>query len=119
MKFKNEGSHNDVISIIGPGVEINGIINSQGSIRVDGFIKGDIIADGDVVIGDTGEILGTVKGKNITMGGKITGAVTSEDKLVLESSAVLSGDLVAKSLTIESGAKFDGKSTMTEIPQPE
>lgn len=113
MKLKNNTKHNDVISLIGPGVEIEGEIKSQGSIRIDGYVKGDVLAEGDVVIGDSGEIYGTIKGKNITMGGKVSGALASDDKLVLEANAELNGDLISKILVIEAGAKFDGKSSMT------
>ncbi|MBD3409580.1 MAG: polymer-forming cytoskeletal protein [Ignavibacteriales bacterium] len=112
--MKNQGKHEDVISIIGPGVEINGVVNSQGSMRIDGYIKGDITAKGDVVIGDTGETVGAIRGKSVTLAGRVTGEVFCEDKLTLEANSTLQGDLVAKTLVIEAGAKFDGKSSMSD-----
>lgn len=105
---------NDVISLIGSGVKIEGVLTSEGSIRIDGFIKGDVKSNGDVVVGDTGEVTGSVSGKNVTVGGKVNGRVEAQDRMLLESSAELQGDLYTRTLVVEGGAKFDGQSQMSE-----
>jgi len=102
----------DDLTIISKGVNIEGKVISNGNVRLDGKIKGDLIVSGDLTCGDTSEVAGTVKSENIVLNGKMEGTMTSKNKLTLKSKAVLVGDLFAKVLIIEEGAKFEGKSSM-------
>ncbi|MDR3626881.1 MAG: polymer-forming cytoskeletal protein, partial [Ignavibacteriaceae bacterium] len=97
MKNNNNTSiAKDSVTIISEGVKLDGNLNSKGNIRIDGIINGDVRADGNITIGEHGEITGEVKAQVITVGGKITGTAVANEKIVLESSANLKGDLVTK-----------------------
>ena len=102
------------VTIIGTGVVIEGKISSTGDVRIDGNVKGDIKANGNVTVGESGEVDGQINADVITLGGKVTGSINAKDKLVLESKAALKGDIITKILVVEAGAKFDGKSSMGE-----
>ena len=65
-------------------------------------------------MGNSAEIKGEVTAKNMTASGKVEGILKIEDKLTLESTCVIKGDIITKILVIEEGAKFDGKSSMTQ-----
>ncbi|MGQ9798614.1 MAG: bactofilin family protein [Ignavibacterium sp.] len=114
MKTKYYGSNMDEVTIISSGVVIEGKVNSNGNIRVDGTIKGDIIAQGNLTIGESGNIQGQIVGDIVTIGGKVEGSVSAKDKLVLESKSVLKGDITTKILVVEAGAVFEGRSSMSE-----
>lgn len=114
MKYKNDNIGKDEVTIIGAGVVLEGKLSSNGNIRVDGAINGDITANGNVTIGETGEITGEVTAEVISIGGKVIGSINSREKVVLESKAVLKGDIVTKILVIEAGAIFDGSSKMSD-----
>ena len=114
MKYKNESIGKDEVTIIGAGVVLEGKLSSNGNIRIDGAINGDIIANGSVTVGETGEITGEIKAEVISIGGKVTGSINSKEKAVLESKAVLKGDIVTKILVVEAGAIFDGSSKMSD-----
>jgi cytoskeletal protein CcmA (bactofilin family) len=111
MKIKSEPGR-DEVTIISTGVILEGKLQSSGDVRVDGTIKGDIQAEGNITIGEHGVVNGEVNGGNVTIGGKIYGGVKAKEKLVLESKSVLKGDLNTKILIIEAGAKFEGSSHM-------
>lgn len=113
MKSKNNGINMDDVTIISNGVSIEGKINSKGNIRIDGNIQGDVSAQGNLTIGESGYVKGNINGNNINIGGKVDGTVTAKDKIILESKSVLKGDLITKILVVESGAIFDGKSSMS------
>ena len=100
------------ITIISNGVKIEGKVTSMGSLRVDGSLMGDLSADGNVTVGEQGDINGEITANMVTIGGKVTGTVKAKEKLVLESKCSLKGDILTKVLVIEAGAKFDGKSSM-------
>jgi cytoskeletal protein CcmA (bactofilin family) len=112
LKTKTINGDSEDITIISNGVKVDGTISSDGSIRLDGIIKGDIICDGNVTIGEQGEVYGKVNGLSITIGGKVEGVINAKEKLMLESKANLKGDVFTKILVVESGARFDGKSNM-------
>ncbi len=105
------------VTIIGTGVVIEGKLSSSGDVRIDGNVKGDIKASGNVTVGESGEVDGQINADIITLGGKVTGSVNAKDKLVLESKAALKGDIITKILVVEAGAKFDGKSSMGDIKE--
>ena len=114
MKYKNENIGKDEVTIIGAGVILEGKLSSNGNIRVDGAINGDITANGSVTVGETGEITGEIKAEVISIGGRVTGSINSKEKAVLESKAVLKGDIITKILVVEAGAIFDGSSKMSD-----
>ncbi|HKI78930.1 MAG TPA: polymer-forming cytoskeletal protein [Ignavibacteriaceae bacterium] len=112
MKNKITTPDNNEVTIISSGVSIEGTLSSNGNVRIDGIIEGDVKAHGNITIGNHGQIKGQVIADNIEVGGKILGTVQAKEKLVLEANSVLKGDIITKILIIASGAKFEGTSKM-------
>ena len=115
LKAKPMNGNTEDITIISNGVKIEGKVESTGSIRVDGTLKGDLIAKGNVTVGEQGDINGEITANIVTIGGKVVGTVNAKEKLVLETKCVLKGDIITKVLVIEAGAKFYGKSNMGDV----
>jgi cytoskeletal protein CcmA (bactofilin family) len=105
------------VSILSADVILEGKLKSDGSLRIDGKVNGDIEVKGSLTIGETAEINGNIKGANINLSGKVEGTVTADEKVVLEGSSKLTGDIFAKRLVISEGAVFDGKSSMSRQSQ--
>ena len=108
---KNDSSSGS-INLIGAGTVINGEINSNGDIRIDGSVTGKVTSKGKVVIGSTGVIDGEVFCQNSDVSGKIKGNITVAEVLSLKASANVNGDIVASKLSIEPGANFMGSCSM-------
>jgi cytoskeletal protein CcmA (bactofilin family) len=106
------------LNLIGHGTTIEGKVRSQGSVRVDGRIVGEISAYEGVSIGGSGEVDGNVTAKNITVGGKVRGNLNAQEKLVFLSQAVVQGDIRASRLVVDEGAMFDGKCSMAPAAKP-
>ena len=87
MKTKPMNGNTEDITIISNGVKIEGKVNSSGSIRIDGKIQGDLTAQGNVTVGEQGDINGQIVANGITIGGKVVGTVNAKDKLVPTSPA--------------------------------
>lgn len=109
---KNNNSSSVDVSILSSGVKIEGKLYSEGNMRIDGKVFGDVTVNGNLTLGDSSIVEGEVKAMNITLSGSINGTVEANEKVILESGSSLVGDLTAKILVIEEGAKFDGKSNM-------
>jgi len=103
----------EAFSVIGTGTVITGNIKTDGMIRVDGKVVGNLVTLGDAAVGLTGIIEGSLDARNITVAGKVMGTITAMQKLVLESKSVLKGDLRTARLVVDEGAVFDGRSAMT------
>jgi len=102
-------SKSEETTIISRGVKIEGKIISSGNIRIDGEIQGDIFSESNVTIGQGAKVKGQINANVITIGGKVSGIVRAKDKLILDYKSYLKGDIFAKILVIDEGAKFDGK----------
>jgi len=107
------------VSIISSGVKILGDLTSEGNVRIDGIVNGNISINGNLTAGELSELKGEIKAKNITMSGKIFGKVLAQEKLKLESKSFLKGDIITKYLIIEEGAVFEGNSHMNSPNLPE
>ncbi|MCX7984906.1 MAG: polymer-forming cytoskeletal protein [Bacteroidetes bacterium] len=107
------------VNLIGAGTVVEGKIRSQGSIRIDGKVLGDILANEAVAIGLSGEVEGNITAKNVTVGGKVRGTITAAEKVVFEGKSVIRGDVRATRLVVDEGSIFDGKIAMAEKSQQE
>lgn len=117
MAFKAKDSDNETheLNFIGAGTYLEGNIETKGSLRVDGKVKGIVRSGDTLTVGSSGEIVGEVYVKNAIVGGKIEGNVHIEQKLVLESTSSLTGNLKTSKLIIDEGAFFSGKSQMGAV----
>jgi cytoskeletal protein CcmA (bactofilin family) len=104
---------NNTINLIGAGTDIKGDIESTGDIRIDGTLKGNLRTRGKVVIGNTGLIKGEVVCKNSDVEGKVEGKINVQELLSLKATSSILGDISARRLAIEPGAKFTGNCNMS------
>jgi cytoskeletal protein CcmA (bactofilin family) len=118
VKNNNINIVKDSVTIIGEGVKLDGKLISKGNVRIDGIISGDIHAEGNITVGVHGEIIGEIKAQVVIIGGKIDGTVDANEKIILESTSKMKGDLITKILVVEEGAVFDGKSAMNSKDIP-
>ena len=108
----------NTINLLGAGTEIVGNITSNSDIRIDGSLSGNLKTKGKVVIGETGSVLGEIHCKNADVDGSIEGKIVVSELLSLKAPSNIKGDIVAKKLAIEPGAKFTGNCKMsTDMPQ--
>lgn len=108
---------NGVLSLIGSGTIVEGKISSDGSVRIDGRLVGDVSSKANVTVGATGNVDGSIQGANVSLAGKVHGTVVASDKLVLETKSIMRGDIKALKLVVDEGAVFDGNCAMTGKPQ--
>lgn len=102
------------MNIIGAGTVVEGKIRSQGSVRIDGKLVGEVTASESLAVGTSGEVEGNVTAKNVTVGGKVRGIINAAEKIVFEGKSVVRADIRATRLVIDEGSIFDGKVSMTE-----
>ena len=104
-----------VVNMIGAGTTINGDVQSEGDIRVDGALKGSVTTEGKVVLGKDGIIEGDVVCKNADVSGILKAKITVSQLLSLKTTAKLNGDIITNKLSIEPGAAFTGSCSMGAV----
>jgi cytoskeletal protein CcmA (bactofilin family) len=110
---KSNEMENHTINLIGSGTMIDGNIVSNGDIRIDGSLKGNLSTKGKVIVGDTGKVSGEVNCKNFEVEGSVDGKVFVSELLSLRSKSKILGDITTSKLAIEPGAVFTGKCDMS------
>jgi cytoskeletal protein CcmA (bactofilin family) len=103
-----------IVAFIGKGVEFKGTISYSGTVRIDGFLDGEIHTDGTLLVGEEAVITAKVSAGTIVCMGKITGDVTAKEKIKLMAPAVLNGGVKTPLLSIEDGVLFNGTLEMTQ-----
>ncbi len=97
------------------GTSIEGQINSESNIRIDGTVTGTVVTKGRLVVGPKGNIEGDVICQNADIEGSLNGTIKVEELLSLKSTAKLQGDISTSKLAIEPGAVFAGTCSMGGI----
>lgn len=99
-------------NIISNGTKIVGDLISEGDLRIDGTIEGNLKTPGKVVVGKSGMIKGTLNGTDAHFEGKFSGKLNLSGTLTLKSSAHIEGEVVLGKLEVEPGATFNVTCTM-------
>ncbi|MFW6389772.1 MAG: bactofilin family protein [Halanaerobiales bacterium] len=107
---KIEEAKSKVETILGAGTVIEGDISTKGSLRIEGKVKGNIKAEGDLYIGENGKIEKEIKARNVIIAGSVNGNIIAAKKIELLPAGKLKGDIQTKVLKIEEGAVFNGSS---------
>jgi cytoskeletal protein CcmA (bactofilin family) len=113
---KNFEPENKLPNIIGQGTKIVGDVETNGDIRIDGNIEGNVKSKGKVVIGSNGLIKGEVFCSNAELAGSLNGKINVSELLSLKASSKVDGDIKTGKLNIEPGAIFTGTCNMGNQP---
>lgn len=112
MKNKKDKGGGGLNTIIGKDSIIDGTIEIQGGLRVDGIVRGRISATESLTVGDSGRIEADSTVRIAVIGGKVVGNIIAQDRIELQSKAVVEGDITTKNLIVEEGAVFHGRCNM-------
>lgn len=99
-------------AFIDQGSEFEGKLSFKDTVRIDGCFRGEIASENTLVVGESGEIFATVRSRTVVIAGSVTGDVMAKERLVLQKTARLEGDVEAGSLQMEDGAVLNGRISM-------
>jgi cytoskeletal protein CcmA (bactofilin family) len=106
-------------TVIGANTSIVGTLKSDGNIRIDGTVEGDIEILGNLIVGETGRVIATLKAQNVHVSGAVKGEIIAVEQLEISPTGKVWGDITTAALHIEPGGLFRGQSAMsTNIDEP-
>lgn len=101
-------------SVIGSDLTVIGNLQSKGEVTVEGQIQGDIHC-AVLTVGPNAQVTGGIVAEEVIVQGRVLGSIRG-NKVTLQSSSHVEGDVFHKALAIEQGAFFEGKSRRAEDP---
>jgi cytoskeletal protein CcmA (bactofilin family) len=109
----NEATSTTAETVVGPSVKIQGDLNSEGNIRIEGSVTGTVKTTQSVYVGDAATIVAEVSAGNAIIAGTVQGNIKTTGNLILQGTAHVVGDISCAVLRVEDGALYSGKCTMS------
>jgi cytoskeletal protein CcmA (bactofilin family) len=108
---------NGEVTVVGQGAKLEGTVVSAGSLRIDGQVKGQINADGDVTLSPQSQVEADIRAQNVAVAGRFKGSIVVKARAEISRGGRVEGDITSKTLVVEEGAVFQGQSIMDQ-PTP-
>jgi cytoskeletal protein CcmA (bactofilin family) len=92
----------------------NGVLKTDGAVRIYGAFEGEIETAGPVIIGKSARVAATISAHDVGVAGTMLGNISAAGKVEIYSGGRVQGDIVARALRVDDGAVFSGRSTMRD-----
>ena len=103
----------DMVGLFEPGLEIEGRMRfTSGMVRLNGHYRGEIAAEGTVVIAEQGEVDAEIHARVVSIAGKVKGAIHASERIEIKEHGVILGDIYTPCLVVDPGGFFDGQCHM-------
>lgn len=96
------------LSIIAAGTKIEGDIDTDGVIRIEGRVEGSIRAARQVLVGRQGEVVGDISTREAVIGGRVQGTIRASERLEVQSTSTINGDIDTRAIAVIEGGKING-----------
>jgi len=112
MPNREVGGAHEPETVIAASVKLEGDFQSQGNVLIEGVVEGSLKTERDLRVGERARIAADVHACNATVAGEVRGNLVVAERLELEPTARIHGDVRTKVLVVASGATINGKLSM-------
>jgi cytoskeletal protein CcmA (bactofilin family) len=102
------GGGGNSLSIIAAGTKIDGDVETDGVIRIEGRVEGAIRAARQVLVGRQGEVHGDITTREAVVGGRVEGTITATERLEVQATSVIVGDINTRAIAVIEGGTING-----------
>jgi cytoskeletal protein CcmA (bactofilin family) len=113
MIFKSEGKQGDLNGFLDGGSHLQGELRFEASFRVDGKLTGLVESEGDLIVGEAGEVDGEVRAGQVFVSGTVRGTIHALRRVQIAPSGKVFAEIDTPTLVIEDGATFEGRCSMS------
>ena len=107
--FKKEAMPDEIETIIGPSVQVEGDFVAAGDVIIEGIVAGSVRTDRNLRVGEGAKLFANVTAGNAVIAGEVQGNIKTNESLELLSTARVFGDVKTKFISIAPGAILHGK----------
>ena len=97
---------------IDQGVMLEGTLTVKGTFRVNGNVKGNIISEQTVILGEGAKVEGQIEGNRVVISGRFDGVIFAKGRVEIEAKGVVTGEVHSPCMVIDPGGIFDGRCHM-------
>jgi cytoskeletal protein CcmA (bactofilin family) len=113
MNARKEVTSEGRISIIAAGVKISGDIESDGIVKVEGLVVGNVRADKQVLVAKGGMIEGDIETAEAIVGGEVRGQVQARQRVEVQAGGSVQGDITTPRIVVQEGGEVNGHLRMS------
>ncbi|MCK4739378.1 MAG: polymer-forming cytoskeletal protein [Deltaproteobacteria bacterium] len=111
---KDEHMEAEINGFVGNGMTVEGKLIFEGSVRIDGKVKGEISSTGTLLIGEGAIIEAEINVDTAIISGEVQGIVNAKGRVELHAPARVIGDIRTPTLIIGEGVIFEGNCLMVK-----
>ena len=104
----------DLTAFIDESSEIEGKYTFSGTVMLNGKIKGEIVSNDTLIVGEKGVVNATIRAGIVLINGEVVGNVLGSERVELRGNARVFGDVEAPVVVVEEGVLFEGHCRMTK-----
>src|SRR3954471_3274932 len=104
----------DFTTLLNEGTEIEGTVSFTGTVLLNGRVRGEIISNDVLVVGEKGAVNASIRASVVEISGEVVGNVTATDRIELRANCRVYGDIEAPVVIIDEGALLEGQCRMTK-----
>lgn len=112
LSASSNGNGEDWTGFIDQGVFLEGTLTLKGTFRIDGRLKGNVISEQTVVLGENAKVEGQIEGNRVVISGRFDGVVFAKGRVEIQAKGVVTGEVHAPCMVIDPGGIFDGRCHM-------
>ena len=113
MGRKDNAGMDNIVGLLGKGTEFEGKLIFEGTLRIDGKFKGEVITKGILAIGEGALVHAEVEADTIIVRGEVHGNLKATKKIEIKGSGKVLGNINTPSLIVEAGVIFEGSCQMS------
>ena len=106
------GSGEQWTGFIDQGVTMEGTLTVKGTFRIDGNVKGNVISDQTLILGENAKVEGQIEGNRVVIAGRYDGVIFAKGRVEIQPKGVVTGEVHSPCLVIDPGGIFDGRCHM-------
>jgi cytoskeletal protein CcmA (bactofilin family) len=111
--FKSDPKQSDLNGFLDTGSHLQGELRFENAFRIDGKFSGTVVSDGDLMVGESGEVEGELRIGRVFVSGTVRGNVYAKKRVQIAAGGKVYADLDTTALVIEDGGLFEGRCAMT------
>jgi cytoskeletal protein CcmA (bactofilin family) len=100
------------LSIVASDLTVTGELKTEGVVKIDGVVEGNIRAARQVLVSKGGVVKGDVHTKEAIVGGRVNGAIHATERVEVQSTATVQGDIVTQRILVHEGGEVNGSVRM-------
>ena len=113
----DRASSEDDALVVGPGARFQGLLTFSGLAIVEGELRGEIVAQGTLVLGDTAYVEARIEVDQLISRGTARGEIRARERIELSGSARVSGELWTPRLSVAEGCVVEARCHTGKLPE--